>query len=322
MKHICAKLCALLFFVFMCYHSINAQDRVILLSGDTIKCSIYKENKKYLYFKQNSKGVSTKGKISKTGVAEWTYQRASLNQVTSDSQKTSGLLTEEILTGQKEPKKTGNENPFRVSVNIGAGLLVGNSENSVEDLQNQGVPKEDAEKYVDDLVVGNIGKFTLQYQISKYYWLGVIYNGFYSEANMLTHINYDDYNYLYGEMGEKTFVNFVGPSFLYESKFGRNKRLGFHSSYSIGPVFYRNEVEVMRQQTLLTGVALGQNLDLGLEYFIKPCWAISLDASLFSSILKKMSVETNQYTETIDLEKEQYNNLSRFDLSVGVIFYW
>jgi len=48
-----------------------------------------------------------------------------------------------------------------VSINLGSGLMVGNTEKVIEDLQNQGIPKEDAEKYGDDLVVGNIGKFTL-----------------------------------------------------------------------------------------------------------------------------------------------------------------
>jgi len=45
--------------------------------------------------------------------------------------------------------------------------MVGNTEKVIEDLQNQGIPKEDAEKYGDDLVVGNIGKFTLNIRFQK-----------------------------------------------------------------------------------------------------------------------------------------------------------
>jgi hypothetical protein len=205
MKPICAKLFALLFFVLILCFKVNAQDRVILLGGDTLKCLIYKENKNFLYFKQNSKGIYTKGKISKKEVVEWTYQGTNSNQLKTEVQTSSSLITEEISTEKKEPKKTEQENPFRVSINIGSGLMVGNTEKAIEDLQNQGVPKEDAEKYADDLVVGNIGKFTLNYQISKNYWLGILYNGFYSSAKLLTRIEYDGYNYLYGEMGEKTY---------------------------------------------------------------------------------------------------------------------
>jgi len=167
--------------------------------------------------------------------------------------------------------------------------MVGNTEKVIEDLQNQGIPKEDAEKYGDDLVVGNIGKFTLNYQISKNYWLGILYNGFYSSAKLLTRKEYDGYNFLYGELGL---------------------------------VFYRDEVEVMRQQTLLTGVALGQNVDFGFKYFIKPRLAISLDALLFSSKLGKVTAKTIYSTEEINLNEEENNNLSRFDLSFGVVFYW
>jgi hypothetical protein len=321
MKHICAKLCALLFFVVFHCFKVDAQDRVILMSGDTLKCSIYKENKNFLYFKQNSKGVSTKGKVSKKVVAEWTYQGASVIQEPEEEQKPSDLLTEAIAPEKKEQKKTERENPFRVNINIGSGLMIGNTEQAIENLVNQGVPKEDAENYSDDVVVGHTGKITLYYEFSKNYWLGAFYNGFYSEAKMLTRINYDGYNWIYGEMGEKNFINFVGPSFFSSSTFGKKKRFAVHSSYTIGPVFYRNQAEVMRQQVLLTGIALGQNLDLGLEYFFKPRWAISLDASLFSSRLNKATAKTVYSSQEIDLDKDN-NSLGRFDLSAGVVFYW
>lgn len=322
MKHIYAKLCAtLIISLILCFKG-NAQVRVILLSGDTLVCSIYKENRNFLYFKQNSKGVYTKGKISKNEVAEWTYQGANINQEKEETQIPSDLITEEIPVEKKEAWKTERENSFRLSINMGSGLLLGNTEKSIKDMQNQGMPKEDAEKYVNDLIIGYTGKFTLHYQLTEYYGLGLLYNGFYSDAKILTRMDYNDnYNWIYGEVGEITYVNFVGPSFITNYKFGRNKSFSIHSSYTIGPVLYRDEIEMMRQQSLLTGVALGQNLDFGLEYFITPRWALSLDASLFSSKLGKITVETVNSKEKIDLEKEDNNNLSRFDISFGVIFY-
>lgn len=323
MKHINAKLCTLLFFVFIFISKVDAQDRVIFVNGDTLKCSIYKENRDFLYFKQNSKGVFTKGKIAKDQVREWTYQGANVTQVLAEEQKPSDLINEVTETEKEEEKKYRHENSFRVSINAGSGFLVGNTEKSVEDMQNQGFPKEDAEKYVNDLVVGHTGKFTMHYQVSKYYWLGVLYNGFFSDTKMMTRMDYNDgYNWIYGEVGEAAYVNFAGPSIYSNYKFGRNKRFSVHSSYTIGPVFYRNEVEIMRQQRLLTGVAFGQNLDIGLEYFISPRWAITLDNSYFSSTLGKITIETGSSKETVDLEKDEINNLSRFEMTFGVIFYW
>lgn len=323
MKHINAKLCALLFFVFIFISKVDAQDRVIFVNGDTLKCSIYKENGDFLYFKQNSNGVFTKGKVAKTQVKEWTYQGAILTQVPTEEQKPSDLLSEVAVTEQEEKKKTRPENSFRVSINVGSGFLVGNTEKSIEDMQNQGIPKEDAEKYVNDLVVGHTGKFTMHYQVSKYYWLGVLYNGFYSDTKIMTRMDYNDgYNWIYCEVGEVAYVNFVGPSIFSNYRFGWEKRFSVHSSYTIGPVFYRSEVEAMKQQRLLTGVAFGQNLDFGFEYFISPRWAISLDNSFFSSNLGKITIETGSSKETIDLRKNETNNLSRFDMTFGVIFYW
>ncbi|HPE76261.1 MAG TPA: hypothetical protein PLC80_09240 [Draconibacterium sp.] len=323
MKHINAKLCTLLFFVFIFISKVDAQDRVIFVNGDTLKCSIYKENRDFLYFKQNSKGVFTKGKIAKDQVREWTYQGANVTQVLTEEQKPSDLINEVTETEKEEKKKYRHENSFRVSINAGSGFLVGNTEKSVEDMQNQGFPKEDAEKYVNDLVVGHTGKFTMHYQVSKYYWLGVLYNGFFSDTKMMTRMDYNDgYNWIYGEVGEAAYVNFAGPSIFSNYRFGWEKRFSVHSSYTIGPVFYRNEVEIMRQQRLLTGVAFGQNLDIGLEYFISPRWAITLDNSYFSSTLGKITIETGSSKETVDLEKDEINNLSRFEMTFGVIFYW
>ncbi|HRX12829.1 MAG TPA: hypothetical protein P5210_14305, partial [Draconibacterium sp.] len=213
MKHINAKLCTLLFFVFIFISKVDAQDRVIFVNGDTLKCSIYKENRDFLYFKQNSKGVFTKGKIAKDQVREWTYQGANVTQVLTEEQKPSDLINEVTETEKEEKKKYRHENSFRVSINAGSGFLVGNTEKSVEDMQNQGFPKEDAEKYVNDLVVGHTGKFTMHYQVSKYYWLGVLYNGFFSDTKMMTRMDYNDgYNWIYGEVGEAAYVNFAGPS--------------------------------------------------------------------------------------------------------------
>lgn len=79
--------------LLLCF-KVNAQDRVILSGGDTLKCLIYKENKNFLYFKQNSKGVYTKGKISKKEVVEWTYQGTNPNQLKTDVQTSSSLITE------------------------------------------------------------------------------------------------------------------------------------------------------------------------------------------------------------------------------------
>jgi hypothetical protein len=323
MKHICSVFFALLIVVVFCSKG-DAQDRVVMISGDTLKCSIYKENNNFLYFKQYSGGVYIKGKIAKNEVAEWTYRAGSAVEVPVEAQKPSDL-TKQIAPakkGVKEPIETEKGNLFRANMNIGSGLMVGDTEDAIQNLIDLGVPKVDAENYADNLIVGSTAKITLYYQFLKNYWLGAFYNGFYSDAKMLTRVDYDSNNWYYGEMGEKNFINFVGPSFYTSTLFGRKKRYSIHTGYTIGPVFYRNESEAMRHQTLLTAVTLGQNLDLGLEYFIKPRLSILFDVSLFSSRLGKMTIETVGRKETVDLDKDDNNNLSRFDLSAGLVFYW
>jgi hypothetical protein len=106
------------------------------------------------------------------------------------------------------------------------------------------------------------------------------------------------------------------------TRYGRSKRIGVNSSFAIGPAFYRDELEMLNDQVLIQGVALGTNLTLGLEYFFRSNISLGLESSLFSSQAQKVTVTTAHSSEEIKLEKENYENLSRLDLSLGIIWYW
>jgi hypothetical protein len=72
---------------------------------------------------------------------------------------------------------------------------------------------------------------------------------------------------------------------------------------------------------LLTGKAFASNLDLGLEYFVFPRISAGINVSYFLSSLKKVTLNDGNSTTVQELEKENYENISRLDLSVGIRFY-
>ena len=310
-------------FLFLLHSKSFSQDRIILNSGDTLKCTIGKVTRKFIYYSQNFNGISANGKVQKSSVWEWTFSSTEKEQIQHD-------LPPEMVDNQiaEEPEIAGNQEPvkptdrFRTSVSGGMGHLTGNTDAVEESLQQIGISVEDSRNYYKNLKLGYVIRASAYYQISKDYWLGMMYHGFYSSAELTTSMIMDDFNMYYGRLGERYFVNFAGASFFSSGRYGKNKKLGLNSSYSIGPAFYRDEAEMYNEQILIKSTSFAQDITLGVEYFIRPNISIGFESSLFMSKVRKMEVTTVNSSQTVELEKEEVENLSRINLSLGLVFYW
>lgn len=306
------------------FHSESfSQDRIILISGDTLKCTIGKVTKNFIYYSQNFNGISANGKVQKSSVREWTFSSTEKEQIQHDlppEMQDNQIAEEPEIAGNKESVKPTDR--FRTSVSGGIGYLTGNTDAVEESLQQMGISVEDSKNYYKNLKLGYVARASAYYQISKDYWLGMMYHGFYSSAEITTSMIMDDFNMYYGRLGERYFVNFAGASFFSSGRYGKNKKLGLNSSYSIGPAFYRDEAEMYNEQILIKGTSFAQDITLGVEYFIRPNISIGFESSLFMSKVRKMEVTTVNSSQTVELEKEEVENLSRIDLSLGLVFYW
>jgi len=311
MKPIFAAPFFVLFLVTMLTFDGISQDWVVINSGDTVKCTITKVTDKYLYYIQNFNGVSAKGKILKSNINEWRYMLQ-----TTEQEQPVAPPPPEI---SEKPDSTGR---FRGSIQGGFAYLTGNTDVAEDDLIVQGSSEEEAKSYYKDLKTGYQGNITIYYRIAKDLWLGGSYKGFFTTSNIMTSLHADDIHLYYGEVSERYFVNFAGASILSSSRFGKDKRFGVYSAFTIGPAFYRDEAELMNQQVLIQGTTLGTDLILGLEYFIKPRLSVSIGTSLFMGKIKKYTVTTASTSNEVTLDKENYDNLSRIDVSAGIVFYW
>ncbi len=312
MKPILAAPFFVLFLVIMLTFDGLSQDWVVLNSGDTVKCTITKVSEKYLYYSQNFNGVSAKGKILKSNINEWRYIR----QDTDKAQPVAPPPPPEI---SEKPDLSGR---FRSSIQGGFAYLTGNTDVAEDDLIVQGASDEEAKSYYKDLKTGYQGNITMYYRFAKDLWIGGSYKGFFTSSNIVTSLHVDDIHLYYGEVSERYFVNFAGASILSSSRFGNDKRFGVYSAFTIGPAFYRDEVELMNQQVLLQGTTLGTDLIIGLEYFINPRLSVNMGTSLFIGKIKKYTVTTASTSNEVTLDKENYENLSRVDVSAGIVFYW
>ncbi len=321
MKHLFSAPIVILFLVVFFTQNGFSQDRIVLASGDTIHCKISRITQKYLFYSQDFNGVSAKGKILKTNIREWTYFAAKeelpnepevlLPTLSNENQENAGVFPLHPDYGK-----------IRFSVNGGLAYLLGNTKNAELSLQDQGVTAANAKKYYDNLKLGLQTKASVYFHLRGEYWLGVLYNGFYTRSNIISTMQMDETNMYYGNMGEHYFVNFAGASFFSAARYGSKSQFGFNSSFSVGPAFYRDEVEMLNEQVLIQAVSLGSNLSLGMEYFIKPKLSVGLETSLFSCQVKKMKVTTAYSSRDVELDKENYENLGRLDISLGIVYYW
>ena len=85
---------------------------------------------------------------------------------------------------------------------------------------------------------------------------------------------------------------------------------------------YRDEAEYLHGYYLLTGKNAGADLGIGLEYFLTSRISLGADLSAFYSSIRKITITDGSSTSTIELDKENYENLSRIDLSAGIRIYF
>ncbi|WP_167614103.1 hypothetical protein [Maribellus sediminis] len=311
----------LLSMLFLLYSStVYSQDRIVLTSGDTITCTIIKVNKSYLVYSQNFNGVSAKGKVPRDKIAEWSYRMNPETNATSfmPEVKTEIAVEPEV---EKEALPTYGSR-LRVAVNGGLGFLLGDTKTAEESLVTQGVSSDNAKKYYKGLKTGIQGKASAYYHAFGEYSFGLVYKGFYTSSDVMTALQMDDLNMYYGKLGERYFVNFAGASFFGAERYGKNKQIGLNSSFSVGPAFYRDEVEMYNQEILVQGTTLGMDVSLGVEYFIKPNISLNFETSVFSGKVKKMTVTTSDSSQDMELDKDNWENLGRIDVAVGLVYYW
>lgn len=293
-----------------------AQDLIILQTGDTIHCRIQKETKLKLRFSRMEKGYTSNATVEKSKVAKWTYTYFPSGM--SDKGTTAPAPERKIRTAPDSSSFRQGER-FRFQMTYGPGYLLGNTGKGRESLVNSGVPEHDAKKYYNKLVWGQSGTASLYYQVAEHYRIGACYQGFCSGANIVTTFNGEGSERYYGEIGERAFVNFAGISLHDAAWLGKKQKTAFYAAYSIGPAFYRNETEILFRQVLFKGSSLGQRLNTGMEFVIAPRLSFCVDVSVFRSTLKKVNVTTVDGSQEIRLEKDNWENLGRFDLSAGLV---
>jgi hypothetical protein len=275
------------------------------MNKDTIDCKIAKVSQSAIFFDITTKGVKSSGKLALNNVLNYTI---SCNSTALE-------------------QKPVNSNPFerlRLGVNGGFGYLLSSSKTAEEDMVDQGFTLKNAKSYYRDMRSGLYANTELTWMIAPDYGAGIKYKFFDTSSRTEGFVDpLDGINIYYTTYKEHIYVNYLGASCFFHQSISSLKSFKLNSGYSIGLVTYRNEAEYLNEYYLLTGKNIGMDISIGLEYFITRYFSVGTDLSVFYSSIHKIKITDGSNTTTVNLEKANYENLTRLNLSLGLrIYLW
>lgn len=283
---------------------LSGQDRIITLNNDTIVCKIKKVTGSYIHFDVSTQGVTTSGRVPRSGVLSYT------------------VSSPEASVPVYEVVKTRSSGGLRLGLNGGMGYLTSSSKQAEEAMVSLGLTEEKARSYYSDLKTGWYGSADAIWMINQKYGAGLRYKFFNTTATTEGYFYPGDgVNLYYSIFGENIYVNYAGASIFYREPIGEKENWSLYASFSLGMAFYRNESEIFYGNYLITGNTLGLDGSLGLEYRITPVISAGAEFSIFAGQIRKFNLTDGEMNETVELEKDNYENLARAEVSVGIRFY-
>ncbi len=146
--------------------------------------------------------------------------------------------------------------------------------------------------------------------------------------------SYSNYGRAYINVEEKynQYVNYVGPSFLFQQYLGKQKKISIRESFSAGVIYYRLENQSnypkyydytyldITYNSLMTGKTSGAKIGIAGEYKFSQHISIGLSSDFIWCELETANFEANGY-ETYNYSDKNMDlnetlNLSRLDYSI------
>ncbi len=149
---------------------------------------------------------------------------------------------------------------------------------------------------------------------NRSFGIGITYSGSRS-SNLLTVT--DTISKRTGNLVDNIVVNFIAPSFMAREIFGRNDNFQFWVSASIGYLSYKDDALVL-DPVYITGSTVGLGTSLGFDIGLTKSVFIGAQLNSIMGSLSKLTVKTALGTETVTLEGDKRESLSRIDVSGGL----
>lgn len=270
-----------------------SQDLIVTNNGDSINCKITKIKNDLIYFtfKHNDEVRNTL-----LATSDVKYHQSNFYDV--------AVVPESKVVG------FDNFPHLRVAVNGGFSYETAKVSDNVP---------SDFLDYIKDLKSGYHYGGDITYYFSEPLGVGLKFNQFKSSNKVDIYIDDDYGNRTYGEMSDHISISFLGPMFS-TRLLNSSKKNAFLINLAMGYMGYSDDKVIGNYNYDITGSSFGMALDFGYDVGISDKLSLGFQVSLLSGSLSKYKQDDGISVETVNLDKDNYENLSRIDFSVGLRF--
>ena len=298
---------------------LKAQDQIITSKGDTIFCKIVTMNTSRIFYEQTDGTKITGKSIALDEVVSYSCQTETIAKQTQ-------LNRSEIV----ERRRTVPEKRIIFELSVGVSNMpwllgsVGSSEmNEAYEQLKKGLGVGVS---VHNLFTSSIG-FGLQYSFFS--------SGYSGNSFQVIDPTYPIY--MVGNIQSRQYINYVGPSVLFQQFLDPNHKLKLSETLSVGVLSYRNEEQFSMDipssssyttssyNVLGNGLTIGGRLGCSVEYLVLPYLSVGVGGSFLYGQLSTMNLEyrdSGGNSESIPNQKlDNSLNLSRFDYGLVLKFH-
>ena len=265
---------------------IQAQDLIVTYDNDSIDCQITKVRNGDIYFTYKNNNNTRNSIISLDDVEFYDYDYFTHQY----------LYSEEVFTDQAFPR-------IRIAINGGWSYRPAKV--------NENIPS-DIVPYMKKLRPGYHIGANISYYFKESLGTGIKFNYFNSKN--------EENNTSMGDLRDNISIYFIGPTFG-SRLLSRNNNNGWIFNVGLGYLGYRDKGSVNSQELRLKGGTFGVSWDAGYDISISDNFAIGIQFSYVIGTLTSLKMSNGYSIQKVKLEKDNYENLSQINLSVGFRFY-
>jgi long-subunit fatty acid transport protein len=216
-----------------------------------------------------------------------------------------------IINSQTIPRQRSNSNKFYISTSVGAAFRIGETPSGLNSVLKD---------YLSDLKSGSSFNLGFYYRASENAGLGFKYNVFSSKAS-LSNVGYKEPNGLEGSgtISDDITIRFYGASYTMDNNNSDTKHEG-NLEISLGYITFSDFTQFTNRYEI-TGGNLGLTASFGYKYKFSKFFSVGPQLNFITGTLREYKITgPNGYNNKVSLKKENYESLTRIDLSLEATF--
>ena len=301
--------------MFTILQIVNGQDQIITIANDTIHCRIISISPTHIQYEQKMGNGNIVGKF------------IPIKQVLTYVRNQRPVEIDPYYD-RVERKTAKPSRRWMIGLQAGGGFLTESSIGTKKELMNLNMTDLQTDGFYKQLKRGWYLHADFHFMDSDFFGVGMKYSLFTSSVHkdFLMNFSQDDFPaYVCVGIEENMYVHYVTPmEFFFRQWLNKDNTLQLTEALSAGFVHYRDEFQMNAtfylDNVLIEGNTWGATCSISLDYYPVSWLSLGINAGAMYSRLTKLDFSTKEKTQSVELSKEYYQFLSRFDCSLGIRF--